>query len=61
MKEAAIRMWANMNAVGRWGDPEDMEGALLLLASDAGAFITGAMFVVDGGLSIRLIPDYTGT
>ena len=61
VKEAAIRMWANMNAVGRWGDPEDMEGALLLLASDAGAFITGAVFVVDGGLSIRLIPDYTGT
>ena len=58
VKEAAIGMWANMNAVGRWGDPEDMEGALLLLASEASAFITGSVMVVDGGLSIRLIPNY---
>jgi NAD(P)-dependent dehydrogenase (short-subunit alcohol dehydrogenase family) len=36
-------------AVGRLGEPEDLEGALLLLASDAGAFITGQTIFVDGG------------
>lgn len=35
--------------MGRLGNPEDLEGALLLLASDAGNFITGQNIVVDGG------------
>jgi len=33
----------------RVGDPRDLEGALLLLASGAGAYITGSVVVVDGG------------
>ena len=33
----------------RLGQPEDLDGALLLLAGDASAFITGATLVVDGG------------
>jgi NAD(P)-dependent dehydrogenase (short-subunit alcohol dehydrogenase family) len=33
----------------RFGDPADLDGALLLLASDAGRFITGSMLAVDGG------------
>lgn len=33
----------------RLGQPEDLDGALLLLASDLGAYITGAELVVDGG------------
>src|SRR5207245_82729 len=33
----------------RLGQPEDIAGAALLLASPAGAFITGTMIVVDGG------------
>ena len=35
--------------LGRLGRPEDLAGALLLLASDAGAFITGQTLFVDGG------------
>jgi NAD(P)-dependent dehydrogenase (short-subunit alcohol dehydrogenase family) len=33
----------------RLGQPEDLDGALLLLCSDAGAYITGAVLAVDGG------------
>lgn len=35
--------------LGRFGQPEDLDGAFLLLASDAGRWITGSTLVVDGG------------
>jgi 3-oxoacyl-[acyl-carrier protein] reductase len=35
--------------LGRFGEEADLDGALLLLASDAGRFMTGATIVVDGG------------
>jgi NAD(P)-dependent dehydrogenase (short-subunit alcohol dehydrogenase family) len=35
----------------RFGEPSDLDGALLLLASDAGRYMTGSVVVVDGGLS----------
>ena len=34
---------------GRFGQPTDLDGALLLLASDAGRYISGAAIPVDGG------------
>jgi NAD(P)-dependent dehydrogenase (short-subunit alcohol dehydrogenase family) len=37
--------------MGRFGEPDDLDGALLLLASDAGRFITGSELVVDGGFN----------
>lgn len=36
----------------RLGQPEDLDGPLLLLASDAGAFMTGSIIVVDGGHTV---------
>ena len=36
-------------AQGRWGDPADLAGAYLFLASDAPAFVTGTVLSVDGG------------
>ncbi len=33
----------------RFGEPADLDGALLLLASDAGRYMTGSIIVVDGG------------
>src|SRR5262245_23105054 len=38
--------------LGRWGQPADVAGAALFLASPAAAFITGATLPVDGGYSI---------
>jgi 2-deoxy-D-gluconate 3-dehydrogenase len=36
----------------RWGRPEDLDGAVIFLASQASNFITGASIVIDGGYSI---------
>jgi NAD(P)-dependent dehydrogenase (short-subunit alcohol dehydrogenase family) len=37
----------------RWGKAPDIAGVALMLASQAGAFITGQILVVDGGTSLR--------
>jgi NAD(P)-dependent dehydrogenase (short-subunit alcohol dehydrogenase family) len=38
----------------RFGRPEDLEGALLLLCSPAGAYMTGTVITVDGGQTAAL-------
>ena len=40
--------------VGRFGQDGDLDGALLLLASDAGRYIAGTTIVVDGGQMVAL-------
>ena len=40
--------------VGRFGQERDLDGPLLLLASDAGRFVTGATIVADGGQIVAL-------
>ncbi|QCI64238.1 SDR family NAD(P)-dependent oxidoreductase [Phreatobacter stygius] len=40
--------------VGRFGEEQDLDGALLLLLSDAGRFMTGTVVTVDGGHRIGL-------
>ena len=42
---------ASGSALGRVGEPEDVAGAAVWLASDASAFVTGTVIVVDGGVS----------
>jgi len=38
---------------GRWGQPDELAGAAIFLASRASDFVTGSTVVVDGGYSIR--------
>ena len=40
--------------MGRFGSEGDLDGALLLLASDAGRYMTGATLLVDGGQVVQL-------
>ena len=39
----------------RLGEPAELSGALLLLASNAGAYLTGSVITIDGGLSLPTI------
>lgn len=40
----------NRTPAGRWGDPEDLEGVAIFLASKASNFINGQIIYVDGGI-----------
>jgi len=40
--------------MGRFGNAGDLDGALLLLVSDAGSYMTGATIVVDGGQVVQI-------
>ncbi len=41
--------FAQRTALGRWADPRELAGPALLLASEAGSYITGTTILVDGG------------
>lgn len=40
-------------ALGRWGELKEIQGAAILLASDAGTYMVGSMITVDGGWTAR--------
>ena len=46
---AARESFAEMVPLGRLGDPDEIKGLALLLASPAGSFLTGTVIPIDGG------------
>ena len=53
LSDADKQRMAQMTALGRWADPKELVGPALLLASDAGSYLTGETIVVDGGYLAR--------
>lgn len=45
--------FARRTALNRWGEPKELVGPALLLASEAGSYVTGTCLVVDGGWLAR--------
>jgi NAD(P)-dependent dehydrogenase (short-subunit alcohol dehydrogenase family) len=50
LSDAEKRAFAEKTALGRWAKPEELAGPALLLASEAGSYITGTTLLVDGGV-----------
>jgi 3-oxoacyl-[acyl-carrier protein] reductase len=52
LPEEATKAMLDNTPLGRLGEPEDIAGAVRFLCSDAAAFITGEVLLVDGGLGM---------
>jgi NAD(P)-dependent dehydrogenase (short-subunit alcohol dehydrogenase family) len=52
IENPAIQKWMSRLPAGRAGQPEDMVGGVLYLASDASAYTTGTTLVMDGGATL---------
>ncbi len=50
--EKAYREMSETQAVGRMGKPEEIAAAVLYLASDEAAFVTGTALEIDGGFAV---------
>jgi NAD(P)-dependent dehydrogenase (short-subunit alcohol dehydrogenase family) len=52
-QESAVDFMVRTCPLGRGGEEHELDGALLLLASDAGSYITGQVLAIDGGWTAR--------
>jgi NAD(P)-dependent dehydrogenase (short-subunit alcohol dehydrogenase family) len=49
----ADAMWSAVVPLGRMGNPSEIRGLALLLASSAGSFMTGGVYPIDGGALLQ--------
>lgn len=55
LNDEAFTKWVEARTpAGRWAKPEELEGAVVFLASDAASYVNGHVLAVDGGLSVSL-------
>ena len=49
------REWfAQRTALKRWGQADELDGAVCFLAGNASAYVTGTTIIVDGGMSVKI-------
>jgi len=49
------RDWfAQRTALKRWGQADELDGAVCFLAGNASAYVTGTTIIVDGGMSVKI-------
>lgn len=53
LSNAEKEEFAKMTVLDRWGEPSELVGPALLLASDAGSYISGETIIVDGGYVVK--------
>ena len=51
--EEFLQRLSNRTLLGRYGQPQDLKGAIVFLSSDASRYVTGQSLSVDGGWTVR--------
>jgi NAD(P)-dependent dehydrogenase (short-subunit alcohol dehydrogenase family) len=55
LNDAEKKEFSDMTALDRWGEPRELAGPALFLASEAGSYTTGTTILVDGGAYARAL------
>ena len=53
LSDAEKQVFADRTALGRWAQPRELVGPVLMLCSEAGSYVTGQTIFVDGGWLAR--------
>src|SRR5262245_13560649 len=53
LSDAEKQAFSDRTALGRWGQPRELVGPVLMLCSEAGSYVTGQTLFVDGGYLAR--------
>jgi NAD(P)-dependent dehydrogenase (short-subunit alcohol dehydrogenase family) len=55
LSDADKQKFVDRTSLGRWGEPREVAAPVLMLASDAGSYITGQTLVIDGGVMAHVL------